>query len=67
MPEPEAYLSGNVTVSKHDDLHALVEVFANLINSGTVQATTTVVSPLAFARPDAELIALRANGSTKEI
>ena len=67
FPEPEAYLAGNVMVSKHDDLFALVEVFANLINSGTVQATTTVVSPLAFGRPDAELTALRASGSTKEL
>ena len=66
-PQPEAYLSGNVVVSKHDDLFALVEVFANLMNSGIVQATTTVVSPLAFARPDAELAAARASGSTKDL
>ena len=30
-PEPEAFLSGNVVVGKHDDLFALVEIFANLI------------------------------------
>ncbi len=65
-PEPEAYLSGNVVVSKHDDLFPLVEIFANLMNSGIVQATTTVVSPLAFAR-DPELAALRASGSTNDI
>src|SRR5579862_9777858 len=63
LPEPEAFLSGNVVVGKHDDLFALVEIFANLINSGTVQATTTVISPLAYA-PDPELAALRASGST---
>ncbi|HXQ25679.1 MAG TPA: FAD-binding oxidoreductase [Candidatus Acidoferrales bacterium] len=66
-PPPEAYLSGNVVVSKHDDLFALVEIFANLMNSGMVQATTTVVSPLAFARPDAELAAARASGSTRDL
>jgi len=54
-------------VSKHDDLFALVEIFANLMNSGMVQATTTVVSPLAFARPDAELAAARASGSTRDL
>ena len=61
MPEPEAYLSGTVTVSKHDDIFQLVEIFAYLMNSGTVQATTLVTSPLSFARPDAELTALRAS------
>jgi FAD/FMN-containing dehydrogenase len=66
FPQPEAYLSGNVMVSKHDDLFALVEVFANLLNSGTVQATTTVVSPLAYGR-DPELTALRTSGSTKDL
>jgi FAD/FMN-containing dehydrogenase len=65
-PQPDAYLTGIVTVPKHDDLHALVGVFANLTNSNTVQATTTVVSPLAFSR-DPELVALRAKGSTKDL
>ncbi len=65
-PEPEAFLSGNVVVDKHDDLFALVEIFANLMNSGIVQATTTVISPLAYG-PDPELAALRASGSTKDL
>jgi (+)-pinoresinol hydroxylase len=65
-PQPEAFLSGSVMVSRHDDLHPLVEVFANLINSNTVQATTTVVSPLAYGR-DPELAALRARGSIKDL
>jgi (+)-pinoresinol hydroxylase len=65
MPEPEAFLSGTVTVPKHDDIHQLVEVFAYLMNSGTVQATTLVTSPLSYVRPDAELKALRASGDTK--
>lgn len=67
FPEPEAYIAGNVVVSKHDDLFALVEIFANLINSGVVQATTNVVSPLAYGPPDPELAALRASGSTKDL
>lgn len=66
LPEPEAFLSGNVVVDKHDDLFALVEIFANLMNSGIVLATTTVVSPLAYG-PDPELAALRASGSTKDL
>ncbi len=65
-PEPEAFFSGNVVVGKHDDLFALVEIFANLMNSGIVQATTTVISPLAYG-PDPELAALRASGSTKDL
>jgi 4-cresol dehydrogenase (hydroxylating) len=66
LPEPEAFLSGNVVVGKHDDLFALVEIFANLMNSGIVQATTTVISPLAYG-PDPELAALRASRSTKDL
>ena len=66
LPEPEAFLSGNVVVGKHDDLFALVEIFANLMNSGIVLATTTVVSPLAYGA-DPELAALRASGSTKDL
>ena len=65
-PQPDAFLSGSVMVSKHEDLHGLVEVFANLIDSNIVQATTTVVSPLAYGR-DPELAALRAKGSTKDL
>ena len=55
-----------MSVSKHDDLHKLVEVFAYLIDSNIVQATTTVVSPLAFSR-DPELALLRAKGSIKDL
>jgi len=49
-------------VSKHDDLFKLVEIFAYLTNSGIVQATTLVTSPLWFSRPNPELDALRFNG-----
>jgi (+)-pinoresinol hydroxylase len=66
FPEPEAYLTGIVSVPKHDDLHKLVEVFANLIDSNIVQATTTVVSPLSFSR-DPEVAALRAKGSIQDL
>jgi FAD/FMN-containing dehydrogenase len=62
LPEPEAYRTGTVMVSKHDDLLKLVEVFAYLMNSGIVQATTLVTSPLWFSRPNPELDALRFNG-----
>jgi (+)-pinoresinol hydroxylase len=65
MPEPEAYLSGTVTVPKHDDIFPMVEVFAFLVNSGIVQATTLVTSPLSYLRADPELTALRAAASAK--
>ncbi|MGA8012485.1 MAG: FAD-binding oxidoreductase [Candidatus Acidiferrales bacterium] len=65
MPEPEAYLTGTVTVSKHDDLFPLVEIFANLVNSGTLRATTLLTSPLWFSPPNEELDALRYSGSVQ--
>lgn len=67
LPEPEAYFYGTVTVPKHDDLFPLVEIYAYLMNSGMVQATTLVTSPLWYARPDPELAALRASGSVKDL
>ncbi len=65
-PQPEAFLSGTVGVAKRDDLFPLVENFAYLMNSGIVQATTTVVSPLSYSR-DPQLRVLRAQGSTSDV
>ncbi|HXX71754.1 MAG TPA: FAD-binding oxidoreductase [Candidatus Acidoferrum sp.] len=65
-PQPEAFFSGTVGVAKRDDLFPLVETFADLMNSGIVQATTTVVSPLAYVR-DPQLSVLRARGSTIDV
>jgi len=65
-PQPEAFLSGTVGVGRRDDLYPLVETFAYLMNSGIVQATTTVVSPLSYAR-DPQLSELRARGSTSDV
>ena len=62
-PEPEAYLAGTVIVAKRDDLSAMVEALAYLLNSGIVQATTSITSPLDFRRGDAQLAALRARGA----
>ena len=50
FPEPEAYLTGTVTVPKHDDLIPLVETLAYLMNSSIVLGTTSVASPLNFSR-----------------
>ncbi|HKV04205.1 MAG TPA: FAD-binding oxidoreductase [Candidatus Acidoferrales bacterium] len=60
FPEPEAYLTGVVTVPKRDDLIPLVAGLAYLMNSGIVLGTTSVASPLDFLQPDAELASLRA-------
>jgi len=65
-PQPEAFLSGTVGVAKRDDLFPLVENFAYLMNSGIVQATTTVVSPLSYSR-DPQLRVLRAQRSTSDV
>jgi (+)-pinoresinol hydroxylase len=59
FPEPEAYLTGSVTVPKRSDLVPLIAALAYLMNSSIVLGTTSVASPLAFARADAELKALR--------
>jgi (+)-pinoresinol hydroxylase len=67
MPEPEAYLSGTVTVPHFDDIHKMVEIFASLVDSGTVLATTLVTSPLSYVRGNAELTALRTSGDKKAL
>ncbi len=67
LPEPEAYVSGTVMVWKRDDLIPMIEIFANLVNSGTLRTTTTVSSPLWFGLPDPELDPLRVSGAVKEM
>jgi (+)-pinoresinol hydroxylase len=70
FPEPEAYLTGTVTVSKRDDLIPLVAGLAYLMNSSIVLGTTSVASPLAFARQDPTLAAMYAKQggpSTEEL
>jgi (+)-pinoresinol hydroxylase len=66
-PEPEAYLSGNVMVPKHDDIHALVETLAHLLNSGVVQGTTSVLNTVDFGPPDPELARIRVGSSTTDL
>ncbi len=70
FPQPEAYLTGSVTVMKRDDLIPLVAGLAYLMNSGIVLGTTSVANPLAFARRDPALAALYAKpggASTEEL
>ena len=67
FPEPEAYVSGTVMVWKRDDLIPLVNVFAELVSSGTFRGTVVLASPLWFGPPDAELDPLRISGSVKDL
>ncbi len=67
LPEPEAYLSGTVTVPKHDDIYKMVEVFAYLVDSSIVQATTLITSPLWYVRNDPELTGIREHGTTQDL
>jgi 4-cresol dehydrogenase (hydroxylating) len=60
FPEPEAYLTGTVIVGRRDDLVPLVATLAYLMNSNVVTGTTSVASPLTFARQDPALAALYA-------
>jgi 4-cresol dehydrogenase (hydroxylating) len=67
LPEPEAYFSGTVMVPKEDDIHALVEIFARLLNSGVVQGTTSVLKTVDFGPPDPQLAAVRVGASTSDL
>jgi 4-cresol dehydrogenase (hydroxylating) len=66
-PEPEAYLSGTVMAPKRDDIHALVETLAHLLNSGVVQGTTSVLNTVDFGPPDPELARIRVGSSTIDL
>ena len=46
MPEPDAYLSGTVTVSRHDDLIPLVNTFNYLENTRVTNGMPDLGSPL---------------------
>lgn len=70
FPEPEAYLTGTVIVGHRDDLIPLVATLAYFMNSNIVTGTTSVASPLTFARRDPALAALYAKPggpSTQEL
>lgn len=59
MPEPEAYLDGDVQLFGHDDVIPLVDHMSYLMNTGLQNAGTNLQSPLRFAlSQDAELRAL---------
>ena len=49
MPEPEAYLDGNVELFGHDDIIPLVDHMSYLMNTGVQNAGTNLQSPLRFA------------------
>src|SRR4030095_800083 len=66
-PEPEAYFSGTVMVPKHDDINALLETLALLINSGIVRGTTRVLNTASFGPPDPELARIRVGSSTSDL
>jgi FAD/FMN-containing dehydrogenase len=67
FPQPEAYVSGTVMVWKHEDLIPLVEIFAELQDSGIIRGCTTLASPFWLGPPIQELDSLRASGSVKEL
>ncbi|HUA02226.1 MAG TPA: FAD-binding oxidoreductase [Candidatus Aquilonibacter sp.] len=46
MPQPEAYTEGTVSVPKHDDLIPFVDTLSYLMNSGIMQGTILLDSPL---------------------
>jgi FAD/FMN-containing dehydrogenase len=71
LPQPEVHMQATATVPRHDDLIPLVEIVADLMNSGIITSTTQFATPL-FSGPqeDSELSALRARPdapSTQEL
>jgi (+)-pinoresinol hydroxylase len=56
MPEPDAYLSGTVTVPKHDDLIPLVEIMTNLENLRVTNGMPELGSPLLGRVPLSERV-----------
>jgi (+)-pinoresinol hydroxylase len=67
LPQPEAYFSGTVMVPKHDDIYALVDTLARVLNSGVVQGTTSVLNTVSFGPPDPELARVRVGASTTDL
>ena len=59
FPEPEAHITGIVTVPKRNDLIPLVDTLSYLMNSTIVQGTTRLASPVQGPSGDPELAALR--------
>jgi len=54
-------------VPKHDDIHALVDTLALLLNAGVVQGTTSVLNTASFGPPDPELARIRVGSSTSDL
>jgi 4-cresol dehydrogenase (hydroxylating) len=67
LPQPEAYFSGTVMAPKRDDIHALVEGFAHLLNSKVVDGTTGVLNATSFGPPDPDLARVRVGASTGDL
>ena len=67
LPEPEAFQAGIVMGWKHNDLIPLVDIYAELQNSGIIRCTTTLSSSFWLGPPNPELDALHASGSTKDM
>lgn len=67
-PEPEAYLSGIVQVKRQRDITPLVDGMSYLYNSGTIQGTAAITSPVTSTMSDPELVAVRnkAGGAAPE-
>lgn len=61
MPEPEAHITGIVSVPRHDDLPRFVEILSYLLNTGAVQGTTRIFPGVGglYGGSDPEYQALR--------
>jgi 4-cresol dehydrogenase (hydroxylating) len=66
MPEPEASMTGQIRVQRHDDLIPLVRILASLAFQGIVNCVFSLQSPVLLGALDAEKSALldRPGGGT---
>ncbi len=68
LPEPEASMTGQIRVQRHDDIVALVRILGRLAFQGIVNCVFSLQSPVFLGRLDAEKSALldRPGGGTAE-
>ena len=66
LPEPEVVRSLTVVAPRHDDAVPLVDIMANLNNSGVIDSYFSLVSPVLHGPRNAEFDALRARTASAE-
>ena len=64
MPEPEAGLTGTVSVPRHDDVGPYVDILANLVYANIIPSQTSISSPVLMGNPEAAALRARPGGAS---